>query len=212
MQRARTAVYAAPVRVVSVHVGQPRPLGPSPSAIVKEPVPSAWLGCEGLEGDAQVDRRYHGGPERALLAYCADHYPWWREELALPGAGPGWFGENLAVEGLSEETARIGDVYGLGDARVQVSMPRFPCVKLERRLGRSGVVECALATRRTGFYLRVLQTGRVQPGPVQVVERSWPELTVARAIEALDSPERAEAFRSCPALSPHFRRALDGRR
>src|SRR4051794_14150347 len=94
--------------VTSIQVGRPRTFnGPDGkawrSAIAKEPVlvPLA-LGPEGLEGDSQVDRRYHGGPERAVLGYCEDHYAEWRQELSAPGLGPGSFGENFTITVLSE--------------------------------------------------------------------------------------------------------------
>jgi MOSC domain-containing protein YiiM len=32
-----------------------------------------WLGPEGLEGDEQREREFHGGADKAALHYCADH-------------------------------------------------------------------------------------------------------------------------------------------
>src|SRR5437867_1743706 len=92
-------------RVVSIQTGRPRPFETHGhkwlSAIDKQPVSGpVQLTREGLAGDAQADRRVHGGPEKAVLAYCADHYPAWREELGRPELGPGWFGENLTIERL----------------------------------------------------------------------------------------------------------------
>src|ERR1043166_2063340 len=91
------------MRLESVQVGQPRTYGtpgaehplerPWTSAIRKEPVVGpVWAGREGLSGDQQYDRNGHGGPERALLMYSADHYPRWRGEWGREGVGAG--GEN----------------------------------------------------------------------------------------------------------------------
>ncbi|KOQ36175.1 molybdenum cofactor sulfurase, partial [Achromobacter xylosoxidans] len=64
--------------------GAVRPLGDSgrDSGIDKHPVEGPlWLGLEGLRGDEQADRRFHGGPEKALHHYAREHYPAWLREL-----------------------------------------------------------------------------------------------------------------------------------
>ena len=87
-----------------------------------------WCSFSGLEGDEQSDKRHHGGPDRALHYYPADHYPWWKTwqtALGLPAPRASWqpaaFGENLSGLGLTEAQACIGDVYRLGAALVQIS-------------------------------------------------------------------------------------------
>ena len=107
---------------------------PWTSAIVKSPVTgSIRLGSTGLDGDEQADRSVHGGPDKAVLAYSADHYPAWRQELGIEPFEFGAFGENFTVAGLTESTVCVGDDYVIGDARVQVSQQRQPCWKLARR-------------------------------------------------------------------------------
>jgi len=183
------------------------------SAIDKQPVLApARLAYEGLAGDAQADRRYHGGPARALLGYSAGHYPSWAAELRRADLGPGSFGENLTIEGLDESSACIGDELRLGTAVIQISQPRMPCVKLARRLATPDIVARTLSTARTGFYLRVLEEGDVGPGPLELLGRSLAGLTVARALNALldpaADPEGVDSLRGCFSLSEHFRAAL----
>ena len=92
------------------------------SAIAKRPVAGRlWLGPEGFDGDAQADRRVHGGPEKAVHHYPLDHYQAWRVDLGdLPVLGaPGAFGENISGAGLTEETVAVGDIFQLGGALVQ---------------------------------------------------------------------------------------------
>jgi MOSC domain-containing protein YiiM len=210
------------MRVVSVQVGRPQTFPsfdggkPFRSAIDKRPVAGpVRAGPEGLEGDAQVDRRFHGGPERALLAYAAEHYPGWRAELARPDLSFGAFGENLTCEGLTEEDSCIGDELALPAAVFQISQPRIPCSKLARRLGVRDGVERALASGRTGFYLRVLRGGAVEPGPLRLVERPFPQLTVARALRAVyapgEDPDGVDALMACPLLSSSIREVLERR-
>ena len=82
--------------LVSLNVGraQTQP-GAKPwrSAIWKQPVlVPLELGVEGLAGDQQANRRVHGGPDKAICVYSADHIAWWREELGTDEWGPGAVG------------------------------------------------------------------------------------------------------------------------
>jgi MOSC domain-containing protein YiiM len=65
---------------------------------------------------------------------------------------------------MTEADVCVGDVFVVGSARVQVSGPRYPCAKQERKLGLPDFLRRTMATRRTGFYLRVLTPGTVQAG------------------------------------------------
>ena len=103
------------------------------SGIYKDPVDGpVALGLDHFAGDGQADLQSHGGPDKAVLAYSADHYPGWREELRLE-MNPGAFGENLTIAHQDERSVCIGDSYAIGGARLQVSQPRLPCWKLARR-------------------------------------------------------------------------------
>src|SRR5438270_8268217 len=117
--------------LVSIQVGRPRTRGDKSStdsmrrqwrsAIFKEAVLGpVWLGKTNLVGDKQADRRFHGGPDKAVLAYSADHYPLWSADLGILDLPYGAFGENFTISGLSEATVRLGDIYAIGATRVQV--------------------------------------------------------------------------------------------
>lgn len=165
-----------------------------------------WLYTTHLEGNEQADKKHHGSLDQAVLLYAAAHYPAWREELEQPQMGPGGFGENFTVEGLSEQTACIGDTYAIGEARIQVSGPRYPCWKIERRWGIAGLTDRAAETGRTGWYCRVVQEGMVQPGaPILLIERPYPNWTIALtndfAHRRTQDVEAAKALAACPLLS-----------
>lgn len=121
------------------------------------------LGKEGFPGDTQADRVHHGGPDKATLLYPREHYAYWEQELGRD-PGPAALGENLTVEGLTEETVCIGDVYRIGGATVEVSQPRIPCFKTVIRHGVADMVERVNACGFSGFYVRVLEEGPVGPG------------------------------------------------
>jgi MOSC domain-containing protein YiiM len=179
--------------LLSIQVGLPRSLGveaaPEPmdrpwrSGFYKDPVAGpVWLGRTNLAGDGQADLVNHGGPDKAVLAYAADHYPDWRAELSLPDLPFGAFGENFTVAGLTEADVCIGDRWALGDARLEVSQPRLPCWKLARRWRIKDLSSRVERTGRSGWYLRVLTEGHVAPRDVWRLEtRPHPEWTVSRA-------------------------------
>jgi MOSC domain-containing protein YiiM len=130
------------------------------------------VGSENLEGDQQLDLRHHGGPDRAVLAYSADHYALWRVELDWPDMRLGAFAENLSVEGVDEDAACVGDVWRAGTAVLQITMPRFPCSKIPRFWKRPDLLKRVVETGRSGWYMRVLQEGELAAGDeVLLLER-----------------------------------------
>ncbi|QDQ98573.1 MOSC domain-containing protein [Tomitella fengzijianii] len=152
--------------------------GTVPSALGKRPRDGAVpLGEIGFGGDAQADGKNHGGTEKAVLVYPAEHYPEWERELGRDISDRG-LGENLRVEGTdgvawNERTVMPGDVYRIGTALVRVTAPRRPCYKLGLAHGITEMPVRVQATGRTGFYLAVLEPGEVRAGDaVQVVERA----------------------------------------
>jgi MOSC domain-containing protein YiiM len=169
-----------------------------------------WLYITHLEGNAQADTKNHGRPSQAVLLYAAAHYPIWQAELGRTEMGPGGFGENFTITGLSEETACAGDVYAIDETRIQVTGPRYPCWKIERRWGIDGLTARVAATGRTGWYCRVLQEGLIEPGtPVQLVERPYPGWTMALINDfghgRNHDLEIARQIAACPLLNDFWR-------
>lgn len=184
--------------LASIQVGLPRTLGQIDAAdpmdrcwttaFYKEPVSGpVALSRTLLEGDGQADEVHHGGPDKAVLAYSADHYPAWRQELNLPDLPSGAFGENFTVAGLTEADVCIGDTWRIGPkVLVQVSQPRQPCWKLARRWRIKNLALLVEQSGRTGWYLRVLQPGTVEAGmTLTLLKRPYPQWTVARASEVM---------------------------
>lgn len=133
-----------------------------------------------LEGNQQADTQNHGTPNQAVLLYGGAHYPQWHEELGIAEMGPGAFGENFTIAGLTEWDACIGDTYEIGDARIQVTGPRYPCWKIEERWKTPGLTARVAQTGRTGWYCRVLREGTIVAGyEVLLVDRPCPDWTIA---------------------------------
>lgn len=207
--------------VVNLFTGGIRPLPPEnqPTGMFKlerfEPV---WAGREGFVGDAQADRRVHGGPEKALHQYPVENYA--RLAAAFPEAAsllvPGSLGENLSIPGWTEADVCIGDVFRLGDARIQVSQPRSPCWKIDRRFDVEGMTQLVDAAGITGWYYRVLEEGEVAPGcDFELLERKAPAATVARLWECWRAhrpdPAELDALAAAPGLTPNWVKKISDR-
>ena len=184
------------MKLISVNVGRPRTISWQGrrvrTGIFKEPVAgSVGVGTLNLDGDGQADLRVHGGEDKAVYAYPAEHYRSWSDELgrSLPY---GQFGENLTLEGLTENEARIGDRYRIGSALLEVSQPRTPCFKLGIKMGDDAFPARFLESGRSGFYLRVAAPGTLQAGDDVVLDfREAGSLTVA-AIQRLTIEDPAD--------------------
>ena len=202
--------------LLSLNIGTPAHIGaaePWTSGIYKTPVQGrVSLSRTNLAGDGQADLKVHGGADKAVCVSAANHYPFWREELGVQDCGPGWFGENFSVEGQHEKDVAIGDTYRIGTALVQVSQPRAPCSKLGRRWNRLDMPKLVVQSGRTGWYLRVLETGAVECGDaLELLERPFPRWTI-HAVNALAYSRRGTAdidaareLANCPALAESWR-------
>jgi MOSC domain-containing protein YiiM len=156
------------------------------SAIFREPVAGPLeLGPRGLAGDQVADSENHGSPDQAVCCHPLAHYAYWNEHYRLAGTdrllGPGGVGENWTIEGAEERDVCVGDVFAVGGARVQLSAPRYPCTKQERKTRLPDLMTRTMETLRTGWYLRVLDPGPVQAGDVlALVLRPNPGVTIER--------------------------------
>ncbi|MTI43625.1 MOSC domain-containing protein YiiM [Roseibium hamelinense] len=162
------------------------------SAIGKTAVSGpVFVGKTGLSGDQQADLTVHGGPDKAIHIYPAEHYESWRQEFPEHESRlqPGGFGENIASIGLTEETCCIGDIFRAGSVLVQISQGRQPCWKLNRHTGIDSLAARFQRSCKTGWYFRVLEEGNLElETPIELVERQHENWTVARALAARFNP------------------------
>lgn len=154
--------------VCAVHQLRPDPGTIGITAIDKRPVEGAVkIGPYGVYADVQADRKHHGGLDKALYAYSEEDAAYWAAELGRQ-TPPGWFGENLRVEGIDVNSALVGEQWQIGaSVIVEVTMPRTPCQTFARHVGgdaERGWVKRFSEARRLGPYLRVVKNGKVQAG------------------------------------------------
>ena len=175
------------------------------SGILKTPVSGPLhLGKLGFENDDSADKRFHGGEDKAVCVYSFDHYEFWEKETANK-LSPGAFGENLTVSELDEKVVCLGDIYSLGEAKLQVSLPREPCHKLNKIFNKKDMACKFQKTGFTGFYFRVLSVGLVQPKTtLKLLEKGAQEITIAEANDLMFRKEKRDYDRIEIALSLGF--------
>lgn len=174
---------------------------------------SRHFGELGVSGDEQADHENHGGLDKAVLAYSADHYDYWRETLGLVDIGYGAFGENLTIAGSEESTVCIGDRWHSGEVLFEVSQPRQPCWKLGRRWQVVDLPKRVIQNGRSGWYFRVLNPGDLTAGEsIELVSRPRPNWSVARASRLLyhepDNVAGLQELADVPELSRSWREEL----
>jgi MOSC domain-containing protein YiiM len=157
------------MQLLSVSVGVPKIVmrnnEPVSTAIFKKAIATPiMLRTLNLDGDRQADLSVHGGPTKAVYVYPSEHYDYWKQEYPNMDLPFGMFGENFTTSGLLESEVCIGDQFRIGSAKVLVTEPRMPCYKLGIRFGRTDIIKKFLVSRRTGFYLAVVQEGEVSVG------------------------------------------------
>ncbi len=173
------------MRIVSVNVGLPRDVhwkgAKVRTGIFKAPLAGpVTIGNLNLAGDQQADLTVHGGAEKAVYAYPAEHYAYWRQQLPDTAFSWGMFGENLTTMGLEENSLFIGDRLRAGSAVLMVTQPRMPCYKLALRFGRDDMIKRFLASGRPGFYFSVIERGEVAAGSdIEVLSRDPSRVSVA---------------------------------
>jgi MOSC domain-containing protein YiiM len=141
----------------------------SSGGVPKLPVESAVVGEQGMEGDRQRNRRFHGGPDRALCLYSQERID------ALGAEGHpiirGAVGENVTIAGLPWERVRPGARLSLGEVEVEVTSYTSPCANIEGAFldGRFTRISQKVHPGWSRVYVRILRGGPIQVGnPVRL--------------------------------------------
>ena len=173
------------MKLVSLNVARPRLTvykGTTiNTGIFKKPVAGrVALRTLNLDGDRQADLSVHGGPHKAVYAYPAEHYEYWRRQLPDMDLPWSMFGENFTTEGLTEENVQVGDRFRIGSSIVMIRQPRVPCHKLAAKFQRDDILQRFLRSGHSGFYFSVEQEGGVEVGDsFQLISREDNAITIA---------------------------------
>lgn len=183
-------------KIVSLNVGLPRRVVFNgqvvTTGIFKEPTDGhVMIRRLNLDGDKQADLTVHGGVDKAVYSYAAEHYDYWRGELPSMNLPWGMFGENFTTQGLLEDNVNIGDTLQVGSAKLMVTQPRMPCYKLGVRFGRMDIVRRFMASGRPGIYCKVLEEGEVVKGDkINIISKDKNNITVIDIVRMYNRDHR----------------------
>lgn len=209
------------ITIHSIYIGQPQTMshekGEWSSSIYRTLVEGPIeLGEHGLTGDQVTDTKHHGQPYQNVCCHSIEHYEFWNAHYDIAGTdqalGPSAVGENWTLLDADEEEICVGDIYSVGTAQVEVTGPRYPCFKQERKVGLPAFLKCTIEHMRTGFYLRTLQTGEVEAGNMWTLEdRPCPGVTIRHVSETVlhtKDVKAAKLILEAPALAENWKNAL----
>lgn len=153
-------------RVLSVNI----------TAVVHE---GSWTGTEGrtgidkrpvegavrvanncIAGDVVVDKKHHGGYDKAVYAYAREDADWWEEKIGRPLSN-GSFGENLTTQGIDLNKSVIGERWQIASTILEVSEPRIPCRVFAGFWEQPALIKDFTSAKRSGAYLRIIQEGEI---------------------------------------------------
>jgi len=184
------------MKIISTNLGAPTTFewngSTEQTGIFKYPVDEPlFLGKTDVQKDTVINRTNHAGVNKACYLFAADHYPYWKHLYPDLKWDWGMFGENLTVLGMDESLMRIGDIYKVGSALVQVSQPREPCYKLGVRFGDQGILKQYVDHAYPGTYVRILEEGEVKTeDELILLEQSENTLTVKQSFEVILSRKK----------------------
>ena len=170
----------------------------------------AWTGSEGrtgidkrpaskpikfenneVAGDVVVDRKHHGGYDKAVYAYAREDAIWWETQISKK-LNNGAFGENLTTEGIDVNAALIGERWEIGTVILEVSEPRIPCRVFAGFWDRSTLIKEFTDARRPGTYLRIIKEGEIKAGDeIKVIFKPEHEISIKDLFDA-KSGERSK--------------------
>lgn len=207
-------------RLLALSIGLPRTMQTVDgkefvSAISKQKTTETFLSADGFQGDGIADTKHHGGPDRAVCLYPAEHYALWEKnfDYSLP---PATFGENLTVAGMLEQDVCIGDVFRVGEALIQVTQGRIPCSTISQRTGYPQLMKQMIQTGFTGYLCRVLEEGIVRcDSPISLVQQDPQKITILYANEVyFHQPRNVEGLNriiAVEALADEWRQDIERR-
>lgn len=184
------------------------------TGIFKKPVNTPiFLGKTDVEKDVVCDRENHGGIDKACYFYGANHYSFWKEKYPNLKFEFGMFGENITLDNIDETIIRIGNIYQVGKAVVQISEPRIPCFKLGHKFNDQLVIKEFINSSYSGFYVRILKEGTVTVGDeFKLIEQNNNDFSVEDAFSLLSYNKNnqllLEMLKNEPLLGNEYRKSI----
>lgn len=134
----------------------------SPGGVPKLPVPEALVSKFGLFGDGQRNRRFHGGPDRAVCLFSIERIRALEAEGHPISAGS--TGENITVTGVDWNLVAPGLVIEVGEAVLEITTFTTPCRTIRDSFAGGTFMRMShkLYPGWSRVYARVLEEGMVR--------------------------------------------------
>jgi len=205
------------MKIIGLYSGKLSNIGEkrSPTGIYKKSVEQVSVDVLGIIGDIQADKRFHGGPEKALHQYALSSYEKIikRYPLLHQQAKPGMIGENLSATDMNEHNVCIGDIYKVGSAILQVSSPRIPCWKIDARFKQPDLHQFISQHRLNGWYYRVVQAGDISLNDKLILQqRPNTDFTVDTMLKVINGEAEAKVIglaANAIGLDPEWQKRLN---
>jgi MOSC domain-containing protein YiiM len=191
------------------------PVSGRPTGIYKQRANAPLdLGLTGFAGDRQADLRVHGGADKAVHLYPSTHFATLAARFpeAVGTLIAGSMGENIASADRDESQIRIGDIFQLGSAHLEVCQPRNPCWKIDERFNCTGMAAFIAEQGLCGWYFRVIQAGRVSPEDSLEQLHAAAGISLATALalwrEHRPAPDDLEQLAAMPGIAAGWQRKI----
>lgn len=184
------------MKVLSTNLGNPTSIiwnsKEIKTGIYKYPTSNPlFLGKIDVKKDTVIDRKHHGGIHKACYLFSANQYPYWKNLYPNLDWNWGMFGENLTIDNMDDSKIRIGSIYKIGTALVQVTQPREPCYKFGIRFENQKIIKEFIDKGFPGTYVKVLEEGIVTTGDQLIlVKKSKSTLTVSEFYSLIFSKQK----------------------
>lgn len=198
------------MKVISTNISHPKTFlwkgKQVTTGIYKKPIYTPiYLGKEDVRDDEISDRRVHGGEFKACYLFSANHYPYWQNLYPNLDWTYGMLGENLTVEDLDEKFLFVGDIYKVGNAVIQITIPREPCFKFAHKFGSEAVLQQFIDHGYSGTYVKILEEGEVNIGDtLELVESEKNSISIFQFFELLFSDNKNKSHITTLLNSKHI--------
>lgn len=168
--------------IKSIAIGKPKTYGDGDNSFIssyKKDQFFQYCGVDelGLIGDTQSDTRYHGGIDKAIHFGSSEHFQRFEmDRLAI--------GCNILVDSIDENDICVGDIYTIGDLKVEVTQPRQPCWKIGAIFDKE-ISRYIVKNHACGWYVRVLQEGTIDLLDEMILEKRVSNYTIKQLSQFL---------------------------
>jgi len=144
--------------------GQLAQLNISGGGMPKLPIAEAMVTVDGVKGDWQKNRKYHGGLNRAICIYSEELYAGLTDDGVKVKNGD--IGENFTTRGINLQHLKKGDRLKVGECVIEITDIRIPCYQLKKW----DVDLPELIVGRSGWVAKVVKEGMVRAGDQIMLE------------------------------------------